>query len=195
MLTGTGKRNARKSNATQAIWKALRDPFFPWTFFVANLLTLSREKRWQGLSARVRNLYYWHLLLERSRFFLEVKSWIGKQGSWVPMQAPSLVEHESIGIYCDHCGHCCEIASGLDAFPDDVEIPRHWQWIFGTGLGRGHRFCPFLWEFRKTGRSLCAIHAWRPTACRMFERDECLYLKDELSLLSSLDAVRNSAGT
>lgn len=184
-----GMLNGRKITATQFVWKALRDPFFPWTFVASNLLTVSREKSWLGLSDRARSLYSWHLLVERSRFFLEVKSWIGRQGSRVPMLHPYPAEDKSTKPYCDHCGHCCEIASGLATFPHDVDIPPHWQQIFGEGLGRGHRFCPFLWEFRRTGRSLCAVHGCRPIACRVFEHDECLHLKDELRRLSCLTTL------
>ncbi len=81
--------------------------------------------------------------------------------------------------YCSHCGGCCEIASGFPDFPPETGIPQRWQRIFGDGLGKGHRFCAFLWELDASGQSLCAIHPWRSNPCRTFEEDECeFFMKD-----------------
>lgn len=83
--------------------------------------------------------------------------------------------------YCSHCGGCCEIASGFPSFPRATSLPLRWQQLFGAGLGEGHRFCAFLWEFDASGRSVCAIHPWRPAPCRAFAEDECAFLKNDLN--------------
>ena len=65
-------------------------------------------------------------------------------------------------------------------FPPRQHIPRRWQHIFGDGLGKGHRFCAFLWELYASGQSFCAIHPWRSNPCRVFEKDECDYFMKDL---------------
>jgi hypothetical protein len=192
VLTGaipaSGLQRLIRSNPHRAsrrlILRALSSRFFPTRFLARNLEILTAEPGWQRLPARLRTASILRLLLERSRFFLEVKAWREARG---PLPAASPIPTEPViasqgldmASYCDHCGTCCEIASGLPEFPDAVSIPSRWQHIFGQGLGRWHRFCPFLWEDRSAGHSLCAIHPWRPLACRAFEQDECYFLKGD----------------
>ena len=159
--------------------RAMRDPLFPWTFLRRNLAALARESAWQHLSPRTRRACQRRLCLERGRFFLELRSALERRNLWVAA-ADLPAQNAPAGPgpqYCNHCGECCEIASGLAEFPREAEIPARWQRLFGQGLGRWHRFCPFLLEIRRTGRSLCAIHPWRPLPCRRFEAEECTFLK------------------
>jgi len=177
-------RRARKagrfSSTTQS---ALRHRSFPLTFFIHNLLILQREPWWLEASPRVRKAHLLRMLKERSRIFLETNRWIKKRqeetGStsqaWFAPAEPS-----SGSSYCSHCGGCCEIASGFPDFPPGAEIPPRWQLVFGDGLGRGHRFCAFLWEFDASGQSFCAIHPWRSNPCRLFEAEECEYFMNDL---------------
>jgi hypothetical protein len=166
------------------ILRALSSCFFPIHFFARNLETLATEPGWQRLPLRSRTGSARRLLLERSRFFLEVKAW-REDGRLLlaapPVPAEPVVTSQGLDMatYCDHCGACCEIASGLPEFHGGTPVPSRWQHVFGQGLGRWHRFCPFLWEDRSTRHSLCAIHPWRPLACRAFEQDECDFLKGD----------------
>jgi hypothetical protein len=164
------------------VLRALSNRFFPTRFFARNLEILTAEPGWQRLPVRSRRISTLRLLLERNCFFLEVKAWREARSALLagpPVPAESVVATKRLDMaaYCDHCGACCEIASGLPEFPQAVSIPSRWQHVFGRGLGRWHRFCPFLWEDRSNGHSLCAIHPWRPLACRAFEQDECDFLK------------------
>jgi hypothetical protein len=174
-------RNSHHRASRRLILRVLSSRFFPTRFFARNLETLATEPVWARLPVRLRTVSTLRLLLERIRFFLVVKSW---REDHSPLLAAPAIQTATTGdsanaAYCDHCGACCEIASGLPEFPREVPIPSHWQHVFGQGLGRWHRFCPFLWEDRLTGHSLCAIHPWRPLACRAFEQEECDYLKRE----------------
>jgi len=58
-------------------------------------------------------------------------------------------------------------------FPAPDALPRGWREIFGNGLGRGHRFCPFLWEDNGSGGGLCSIYPLRSNPCRLFGSEEC----------------------
>lgn len=58
-------------------------------------------------------------------------------------------------------------------FPHPGELPAEWEGLFANGLGRGHRFCPFLWEDNGTGGSLCSIYPFRSNPCRLFGLEEC----------------------
>jgi hypothetical protein len=176
-------RKARKGGRVNpATAFALRSRGFPLTFVVRNMLALEREPGWMRLSQRMRKNRFLRIIEERARIFLEVKKWIkerrGKDG-W-PRQLASLLGESSLPAgYCTHCGGCCEIASGFPDFPAETKIPPRWQRIFGEGLGRGHRFCAFLWECDASGRSLCAIHPWRSSPCRIFNEEECeFFMKD-----------------
>ncbi len=175
-----GRRVGRFSTATQS---ALRHRCFPLTFFIRNLLTLQKEPWWLEASPRVWKVRMLRMLRERSRIFLETDRWIKKRRGETGKRYQVLfdaTELSSEASYCMHCGGCCEIASGLPDFPGGSEIPPRWRLVFGDGLGRGHRFCAFLWEFDASGLSFCAIHPWRSTPCRVFEEEECKYFMNDL---------------
>ncbi len=94
-----------------------------------------------------------------------------------PLKAPG---------YCNKCGLCCEVSSGMADFPIPEGVPARWREIFANGLGRGHRFCPFLWEDNGSGGSLCSIYPYRSNPCRLFDQEECEFFwkspePDELS--------------
>jgi hypothetical protein len=165
----------------RVVLRALSSQFFPRFFMARNFWMLTTEPGWRRLPSRLRRVFSLRLLLQRSRFFLEVATWRTAHDSVPPTSTVSAVtpEDTAIASYCDHCGQCCEIASGWADFPEGIRMPAHWMRVFGQGLGHWHRFCPFLWEDRLKGHSFCAIHPWRPLACRAFEKEECDYLKKD----------------
>jgi hypothetical protein len=168
---------------SRAVYRSLRAPFFPWKFMLRNLAAIARESDCRRLPERTRRAYERRLWVQRAQFYREVNDWLQQRPDWQPARElrQSGVARDSLDQYCDHCGECCEIASGLAEFLPGMELSLRWQTIFGHGLGRWHRFCPFLWEIPDSGRSLCAIHQGRPLPCRAFERDECLFLKTDTS--------------
>ncbi len=179
LLKFAGQAYPRR-NDRQVVHKALTDPLFPRTFFIRNILTLEQESSWKRCPHRLQRAMLLRMLLQRSVFFLQVKRWLQTHEIGLPATAGDLSAADSApreGGYCSHCGQCCEIASGLAQFPAPEQLPQRWREVFGTGLGPHHRFCAFLWEAAGTGRSLCAIHRWRPLPCRLFEREECDYLE------------------
>ena len=182
ILRAAGKTRKTRSFSPRVFF-ALKNPGFPLSFFVRNMLAMQREPRWRHLSPRIWRNHLRRMLEERSRIFLEVCRWRSdkqqREGGQTPALLPSLETLEGSG-YCSHCGGCCEIASGFPDFPPETAIPVRWQRIFGDGLGRGHRFCAFLWELNASGRSLCAIHPWRSNPCRVFEKEECDYFMKDL---------------
>jgi hypothetical protein len=152
--------------------KNLCDPSFPLFFFLRNLSWLQREKWWKNLSPRARKVHALRIIRERIVFFSEVKEWKKKRADLPEAGGKS---HEVLRAphYCNKCGLCCEVASGMPDFPASCELPSLWRGIFGNGLGRGHRFCPFLWEDNGSGGSLCSVYPWRSNPCRLFESEEC----------------------
>ena len=183
MICRSIRKACKGGRISRSTTSALTSRCFPLTYLVRNMLTLERESGWMRASPRVRKNRFLRILEERARIFLEVKKWImGRRGGdeWrVPLRSVHPDSRLPSG-YCSHCGGCCEIASGFPDFPSEAKIPRRWQRIFGDGLGKGHRFCAFLWEVDASGRSLCAIHPWRSNPCRMFEEEECEYFMKDL---------------
>lgn len=171
-------RARRNGNAGRLVLKGLSDGLFPFTYFLQNVMMLQKESGFARLSPRLRRGRIQKMLRERAFIFLEVKRDLGKMTyGWtgcrdIPEETSAPPEESG---YCIHCGGCCEIASGLDGFPPESAMPPRWRRLFCNGLGKGHRFCPFLWEDAKKGRSLCPVHPWRSNACRIFEREECEY--------------------
>ena len=174
--TGRLKEYLRKKNLGAAgsfTLKNLCDPEFPLYFILRNLNWLQRENWWKALPLRSRRVRAAILIQERIAFFREVKQWKQWRGALsAPSPGAGTKRTEAPG-YCNKCGLCCEVASGMPDFPGSCEIPRRWRAIFGNGLGRGHRFCPFLWEDEDSGGSLCSIYPWRSNPCRLFESEEC----------------------
>jgi hypothetical protein len=162
---------------------ALKHPLFPLSFFIRNMLALQREPWWGRMPPRVRKTLLLTILEERCRIFLEVRKWIRTRKGVEAWRGRALSAFEERALptgYCRNCGGCCEIASGFPDFPPEAVIPRHWQRIYGDGLGRGHRFCAFLGEISASGQSFCAIHPWRSNTCQVFEEDECEYFMKDL---------------
>ena len=218
-IVRAARRAHRSRRVSRVVLEGLSDSLFPATYFLHNLMALTREPWWRRLPVRIQRYRWSGMLVERCNFFLEVRKWTtersdqpsnglraagcglraaGKstsektdQSSETSAQAKAQVT-ETPSHYCTHCGGCCEIASGLPEFPSPNPIPPSWWVAFGEGLGKGHRFCPFLWELDGSGNSVCAIHPWRPNPCRLFERDECeIVLQDADYLeLSRPDSLR-----
>ncbi len=179
-------RSARKKRAVRLVHRSLKSQFYPFSFFVRNLMTLQEEKNWRRLSLRVRKEHLLRMLFERSSFFIETQRWVRRErggDTWI-REALALLETRDPSQYCTHCGICCEIASGYPEFPLESALSPEWRGTFGNGLGKGHRFCGFLWELERTGKSLCSVHPHRSNPCRAFERDECDNLKHDPEFLS-----------
>lgn len=152
----------------------LLDPHFPLYFFFRNLGWLERERWWQDLAPRARRVQAARLLRERVFIFLEVKEWKRPRTASERREA-LILKHLQPPPYCNKCGLCCEVASGMPDFPSPAGLPKRWREIFAQGLGRGHRFCPFLWEDNGAGGSLCSIYPLRSNPCRLFDIEECIF--------------------
>jgi Fe-S-cluster containining protein len=157
--------------------RALADPLFPVTFLLRNFSSLRHEGFFEQNTPRMQKRAVLEIVQQRSLFFLKVEAFLKTREDLPVVTAFERLpqsQGEDRSGYCTHCGGCCEIASGLPEFPTEAALPKEWMRIFGAGLGRNHRFCPFLWESQ--GRSLCAIHPWRSHPCRTFEKEECDFL-------------------
>jgi hypothetical protein len=187
LFAGRAARNHPRRGKRPHLYRVLSERFFPLTFLVRNFLILQREPAWKRLPLRTQKARFLILVDERCRFFNEVKEWLTQFGGGSLKIQPEqflLLENDSPGAYCTHCGGCCELRSGLPDFPPESIIPEHWKEMFGHGLGSDHRFCPFLWEFKRTGLSFCSIHPFRSNPCRTFELEECEYLRNDPDFLS-----------
>ncbi len=162
------KRNGSSRNRTL---KGLCDPGFPLYYVLRNLGWLNSERWWTVLSHRAKRAHAFRIVSERIAIFNEVKNWRKNQKT---AQTPSLnIGDMNAPRYCNKCGLCCEVASGMPDFPAPEALPGRWREVFANGLGRGHRFCPFLWEDNSSGGGLCSIYPLRSNACRLFESEEC----------------------
>jgi Fe-S-cluster containining protein len=164
------KKNPGKQRSY--VVKSLCDPDFPLYFVLRNLGWLKSEKWWNDLSPRARRAHTIRILLERIAIFNEVKGWRKKGNGLAPTPAAEIQSAKAPG-YCNKCGLCCEVASGMADFPRPGKLPERWRQIFSNGLGQGHRFCPFLWEDNGTGGSMCSIYPYRSNPCRLFGFEEC----------------------
>ena len=123
------------------------------------------------MSHRAKRAHAFRIVSERIAIFNEVKNWRKNQKA---AQTPSLNTGDmNAPRYCNKCGLCCEVASGMADFPAPEALPGRWREVFANGLGRGHRFCPFLWEDNGSGGGLCSIYPLRSNPCRLFEFEEC----------------------
>lgn len=161
----------RKGPAGNRTAKDLCSPGFPLYYVLRNLGWLRREKWWAALSPRARRVRILRMVRERVAIFNEVKKWRKTQGTaQLPPPKPGDTNAPS---YCTKCGLCCEVASGMPDFPFPEALPERWREVFANGLGRGHRFCPFLWEDNGSGGGFCSIYPLRSNPCRLFESEEC----------------------
>lgn len=179
------RKTRKKKRYSPKVFLALKHPNFPLSFFVRNIIAVQREPIWQGLSPRIWRNQLRRLLEERCRVFLEVAGWrLDKQQreGRQELALPTSQMMSDPSDYCSHCGGCCEIASGFPDFPGETALPLRWRHLFGDGLGKGHRFCAFLWEHNGSGLSVCAVHPWRSNPCRTFEEDECAYFMRDLKI-------------
>ncbi len=151
--------------------KGLCDPGFPLYYVLRNLGWLNRERWWKALSLRAKRANAFRIVRERIAIFYEVKNWRKNQNAG---RTPSLNTGDmNAPGYCNKCGLCCEVASGMPDFPAPEALPGRWREVFANGLGRGHRFCPFLWEDNGSGGGLCSIYPLRSNPCRLFGLEEC----------------------
>jgi hypothetical protein len=179
----------KDTRARRLFRRASSDPFFPYTFLGRNFRALALDARWKKLPARLRCSRFQQIIQQRTAFFLEVRMWQSKKAAVLSRSSRPLPSRDDSDIsYCTNCGGCCEIASGFPDFPEETELPVAWKTLFGEGLGEGHRFCPFLFEVERSGKSLCAIHPWRSFPCRAFEEEECTFLKQD----GYVETVKNS---
>ena len=195
-FTRKARDASRKKQVSRIAMKGLHYAGFPVGYFVRNLMLLAAEPRWMQKPPRWKRIKIVRLLQERSRFFLQVHQWPDGHDTGKPDNLSEGYGNQggkddavSVDTYCIHCGGCCEIACGLPDFPSESIIPARWQRIFGEGLGEDHRFCPFLWEDRSSGGSLCSIHPWRSRPCRIFEAEECRFLLDDPEFKKLSDPV------
>jgi len=147
--------------------RVVANPLFPAKFWIRNLIKLynttnmlNRPRRWRLVLLR-------RHLTERAVAFETVHVNAGSKGST-----------DKGGSYCIRCGRCCEFASGLPDFPPNSRVPQRWRQMFSQGIGKGHTFCPFLWQDKASGCAICGIYNERPIACRRFEKEECFYLRE-----------------
>jgi len=176
-------RLAHRSSSWRKVRFALRDNHFPLSYVLRNLVILKGEPAWQKLSSRRKAIVMRSVLEKRAHFFLRVREWLKKKGGYQAILNFSAFSRERTTLsYCIHCGGCCETPSGFPDFPSESVIPQEWKNLFSEGLGKGHRFCPFLWEYGKTGMSLCAIHPWRPNPCRVFGEEDCNFVLEDSNL-------------
>lgn len=172
-----------KWSVRRTLIKEIRDPYFPMTFFLRNLSRLQLERCWSRRPLRIQGADTLRLLAERCEILGEIRILMRKSGPRNGAKPEDIVKTPA--GYCDHCGFCCEIASGLPDFPPESRLPDEWRRIFGQGLGRGHRFCAFLWEVKRSGKSLCSVHPWRSRPCRVFEAEECAFMKEDPGFIPS----------
>ena len=176
------KRNGFKENGAA---KVLCSPSFPFYYLVRNLEWLNREKWWKALSPPAKRAAALKIVSERLSMFNEVKKWrkgrnTGTEpgaGRFSSLALSEAARQNPSGTdappYCNKCGLCCEVASGMPDFPPPEALPGGWRNIFANGLGPGHRFCPFLWEDNGSGGGFCSIYPLRSNPCRLFGPEEC----------------------
>ena len=176
------KRTGNRGNRTA---KDLCDPRFPLYYLVRNLVWLKNEKWWTTLSPCSRRAQVIRMLSERIAIFNEVKKW--RKGVDALGECSSVTEFSRVPGYCNKCGLCCEVASGMPNFPSPGNLPEQWREFFANGLGPGHRFCPFLWEDNAARGGFCSIYSLRSNPCRLFGAEECdfFWKSEEPAELSS----------
>jgi hypothetical protein len=164
--------------------------FFPLTFWLLNILELEERGVFENKPyGWVRSFIRRHLRTRISCFAVIYKRLF-------PLDMDKIVKGFSPdntgGGYCNHCGQCCFFFGGLGVFPEPWPFPIRWKRFFTDGLGRDHIFCAFLWEWHRSGKSLCAIYPWRPVVCDLFGEEECRYYLEAPHLpYAHLDRARD----
>ncbi|MGC8495232.1 MAG: YkgJ family cysteine cluster protein [Syntrophobacteraceae bacterium] len=161
------RRNRKPGNSTLRI---LCHPGFPLYYMLRNLGWLEGETWWASLSLRAKRVQALRMLGQRAALFSQVKNW---RKGLKDVQIPEPEDNVNVPDYCNKCGLCCEVASGKPDFPAPRDLPEGWGEFFGNGLGKGHRFCPFLWEDNSDCGGLCSIYHLRSNPCRLFGPEEC----------------------
>jgi hypothetical protein len=187
LIPAKRRRTIRRAATRTQIYRWMRTPHFPILFFIRNLAYLEREKWFAQKSPASKGVWAARLFLERVQCFRAVRRLIAARRGETAWEKPETrtacdLPHPEVD-YCDHCGGCCEIASGLAEFPMESQLPKPWRECFDRGLGPGHRFCAFMWEAEQSGKSLCAIHPWRANPCRVFEADDCEIFKQDMDFI------------
>ncbi len=166
------KRNGTAGNGAVRILCA---PGFPLYFTLRNLGWLKHEKWWKTLPVRARGLCALRMVSQRISMFNEVKNWReDREAAQTPFPDPGNMKAPG---YCNKCGLCCEVASGMPDFPSPEALPARWREVFADGLGEGHRFCAFLWEDNGSGGGFCSIYPLRSNPCRLFGSEECDFFR------------------
>ncbi len=146
-------------------------PGSPFTMCSETWVWLQQEKWWTTLCLRSRRVLALKIVGERVTMFNEVRKW--RKGRQTARTSPVKLADMNAPAYCNKCGLCCEVASGMPDFPAPEELPAGWREVFANGLGQGHRFCPFLWEDNGSGGGFCSIYPLRSNPCRLFGFEEC----------------------
>ncbi len=161
------------------IYRTLSSKFFPLDFWMRNrirLIQLNTSVR--GKATSWRNRYFLLNLATRVRLFCSIMNWLNNSDYFPCVSCNGIEETD----YCKMCGFCCEIASGKGDFPEDWPFPEDWKDLFSYGCGKGQLFCAFLLEDRNNKTAICAIYPYRPSVCRLFGKEECLFLKSQFKV-------------
>lgn len=149
-------------------------PFFPLTFWLESIAYFwsyyVHQKR--GLNAAKKVM---RSLAERANFFSEISTYQN-----TVYQSFESKNKEDNSNYCHQCGQCCQFASGYPSFPENWPFPKRWKRWFADGCGQEQLFCAFLFEDAQKGKGYCSIYPFRPLVCRLFGKEECLYLIENL---------------
>ena len=166
--------------------KALTDPYLPLTMLLKlNVVEFVREPRFGDLTythlARIMSEH----LMKRAEIFLSIRGDLrrfNKYGQLSNMRLTGSPQESLPGEgWCNYCGGCCEIRGGLPEFSGPFSPPDHWFFYFRGDSIDHQRFCPFLFEYFASAKYFCAIYKVKPKGCWEFDREECQFLKEDVS--------------
>lgn len=153
--------------------RIVMNPYFPLTFWLLNILELENRGIFENKPPIWIKSFLFDHLRTRSSCFSTIYRKL--HPTLIAKVTSNFSIDETRRGYCNHCGQCCFFFGGLGKFPEPWPFLARWKRFFTDGLGRYHLFCAFLWEWRRTGKSLCSIYPWRPVVCDLFGEDECRY--------------------